>query len=327
MARKTAAIAGASATRTRSVVSGVDGAAWAVGDVEIRNPARFCELVGFVRDGSISDVDRAVEAAHGAYPGWAGCGAAKRAVQLMTIAASLESDVERIAHLSTREHGRLLALSVRDVRGAIAVLRYYAGLAEAWERPEIVDDERGRFVVARRPVGVGVAIVPWNSPLVLGALMIGPLLVAGNTVVLKVPAFAPLAAARVFETIAALLPPGVLAVVAGDGPNVGGRMTSHPLVRKVSFTGSTATGRAIMRNAADSLKNLTLELGGNDAAIVLESATIDDLRAHGPSLLGRKTDLRRRVAIRSVRRTILRGRGSHRRGRRTVARCDDGAAQ
>ena len=140
----------------------------------------------------------------------------------------------------------------------------------------MIEDERGRLVVRRQPLGVCVGIVPWNFPLIVGSLKIGPALLAGNTMIVKVPEFGPLATLEALSEMAALLPPGVLNVVSGFGPEVGRALVTHPKVRKVAFTGSTETGRQVMADAAGHLARLSLELGGNDAAVLLDDVDLSD---------------------------------------------------
>ena len=156
-----------------------------------------------------------------------------------------------------------------EVFASAAWLNYYANL----ESPRVVlrDDDFAHVEVVRRPIGVVAGITPWNFPLVLAFWKIAPALVAGNTMVLKPSPFTPLATLKTVELLQDALPAGVLNAVSG-GDGLGAMMTSHPVPRKISFTGSTATGRKVAASAAPDLKRLTLELGGNDPAIVLDDA-------------------------------------------------------
>jgi len=138
------------------------------------------------------------------------------------------------------------------------------------------DDEGRRLIIRKAPMGVCAGIVPWNFPQVLASLPISTALFAGNTMVLKVPEFGPLALLQSLAEVAAIFPPGVLNVVSGFGPEAGRALVRHPDVRKVSFTGATATGKTVMADAAETLTRLTLELGGNDAALVLEDADLSE---------------------------------------------------
>ncbi len=242
----------------------------------VRNPARISEVVGHVALGTAAHVDAAVTAATGAAPLWADMRASDRADSLEAAAVVLTSRIDSLAELLTREQGKTLWEARADVAGAVSVLRYYADLSRALDTDEVFrSDERGTICSGRRPIGVAGVIVPWNSPAYLGFLAIAPALAGGNTVVVKPSELAPLALSELASTLADCLPPGVLSVVPGAG-EPGAALAAHPQVRKILFTGSTETGRSIMRAAAGTLKNLSLELGGNDAAVVLESATISD---------------------------------------------------
>ena len=253
----------------------IDGRDVAGPITEVRNPARLAELVGGYATGDRASVDAAVAAAEAAFPDWSARPARDRASALTVTADAIDAGLAGLATLLTREHGKILADATAELANTAQTLRYYGGLADYASRESITEDHRGRIVERRVAMGVVAVIVPWNYPVLLATLMIAPALVAGNTVVVKLPDHSPLALALVLRRLAAVVEPGVLNVVAGSGQEVGAALTAHPRVRKVSFTGSTATGRAIMRDASVTLKNLSLELGGNDPAIVLGSATVD----------------------------------------------------
>jgi acyl-CoA reductase-like NAD-dependent aldehyde dehydrogenase len=187
-------------------------------------------------------------------------------------------------------------------------LKYFANLEIP--REIIQDDKRAFAEVVRRPMGVVAAITPWNFPIVLSAWKIGPALLAGNTMVLKPSPFTPRSTLLMGEVLSEVLPPGVLNVVSG-GDELGRWMTSHPTPRKISFTGSVATGKHIAASAAPDLKRVTLELGGNDPAILLDdvdpAAIVQKiyegcLRQQRADLLGHQAPLRPRVAARPGRR-------------------------
>jgi len=139
----------------------------------------------------------------------------------------------------------------------------------------VLDNETRRLSVQKQPIGVCAVVVPWNFPVALACLKIGPALMAGNTVVVKVPEFAPLAALECLAAVAGVLPPGVLNVVSGFGAEVGSALVRDPRVRMVAFVGSTQTGSAVMADAASHVARIMLELGGNDAALVLDDAELD----------------------------------------------------
>ncbi len=242
----------------------------------VLDPAHRDNVVGSVALANERDVDDAVAAAAEALPAWRGMTAAERAEAMRDAAEAIEVDLEARARLLTREHGKVLAEAKHDASGAVRILRYYAQLAERFDRPEVSEDQRGRIVRTRRPYGVVAVIVPWNAPIYLGFLMLAPALLAGNTVVVKPAEEVPLALADTLRLLVRSLPPGVVNVVPGMGAETGRALSLHPDVRKISFTGSIATGQSLMRAAATTIKGLSLELGGNDPAVILEGARITD---------------------------------------------------
>ncbi len=217
---------------------------------------------------SKSELDDAMDAAARAYCTWRADEEARRE-GLRRVAEAVMAAQGELAALLTAEQGKPLPGAAYEVEQAALWMRVSAEL----ELPrEVVQDDAAAYAeVVRRPLGVVAAITPWNYPLLLAAWKIGPALLAGNTVVLKPSPFTPLATLKLGEILTPLLPPGVVNVVSG-GDELGAWMTSHSAVRKISFTGSVATGKAIAAAAAPDLKRVTLELGGNDAAIVLDDA-------------------------------------------------------
>jgi acyl-CoA reductase-like NAD-dependent aldehyde dehydrogenase len=214
-------------------------------------------------------LDRAVRSAEAAFSKWRICPLEQRSRKLMACADVLEASREALARMLTCEQGKPIRAARYEVDQTALWFRYFAGLDQS-DRV-IVDDAQLKATVVRQPIGVVAAITPWNFPLLLAAMKIAPALATGNTVVLKPSPFTPLATLMMGQLLNGVLPPGVLNVVSGDNA-VGVWMTGHPAVRKVSFTGSVATGKAVARAAADDLKRVTLELGGNDAAILLDDA-------------------------------------------------------
>ncbi|MEU6417431.1 aldehyde dehydrogenase family protein [Streptomyces spiralis] len=247
----------------------------APGDVVV-NPARTDETVGRYALGGPTHVDAAVRAAHAAFPAWAALTAAERAARLVRAADELDARTEERAVLLTRETGKVLGESRVDAAGAAGLLRSFASLAALVDTEEHIATGIGPAIVHHVPMGPVGVIAPWNTPVLLAFMAIGPALIAGNTAVVKPPEDAPLALSQALATVARSLPPGVLNSVPGRGEEAGAALAAHPLVRKVLFTGSMATGRAVMRAAAGNLKSLGMELGGNDAALVLESADITE---------------------------------------------------
>jgi len=254
------------------------GGAWTDSSrrIEVFNPARPDELVGTVPRGAPDDVGRAIAAAKAAQPAWASKSYSERAQIIAPVLERLTADIDERAVLFVRENGKTTPEAKGELAGVAARQRLTLELAAALDRPQEADAPNGRSFVGYLPFGVVVSIVPWNAPVGLAFLQIIPALLAGNTVVLKPPETCPLSLIRAIEMIAPLLPAGVLNVVTGLPAEIGDTLTTHPDVDKVAFTGSIPAARKIMANAAQTIKGITLELGGNDPAIVLEDADLGD---------------------------------------------------
>ena len=212
-------------------------------------------------------LNHAVAAAKSAFPAWAATPIDQRAALVTALADRLEQRAEEFASLLTTEQGKPLNQAMFEIMGSVMTLRAFAAM-----RPEanILRDEGGNRVIEHRtPLGVVAAITPWNFPVILAMNKLGPALVTGNTMVLKPAPTTPLTTLLFGEICAQLLPRGVVNVIC-DQNDLGGLLSAHPDVAKLSFTGSTATGKNVMASAAAGLKRVTLELGGNDAAIVLD---------------------------------------------------------
>ncbi|MEW6471024.1 MAG: aldehyde dehydrogenase family protein [Actinomycetota bacterium] len=243
--------------------------------IEVRNPADLAEVVGRVPDASPDDVDAAARAAAIAFPEWAARPVTERANLLHGVGSVITDLTDDLTKLLTREHGKVLWESGVDLFYASAVCHLTASLAEGALKDTRIRDTGGTTVIRRCPVGPVAAIVPWNFPVVLSFMKIAPALLAGNTVVLKPSELVPLTITRVIQEVQKYLPPGVLNVVTG-GDDTGANLVGHPLIRKVAFTGGTETGTKVMQAAARDVKRVTLELGGNDAALVLDDAELTD---------------------------------------------------
>ncbi|WP_426764549.1 aldehyde dehydrogenase family protein [Pseudarthrobacter sp. 1G09] len=216
----------------------------------------------------VADLDAAITAAATAQPAWAAVGHEARSAVLLKAADAVERSAEELAQLLSREQGKPLnGPNARFEVGACAAwLRAAAGTPLAPET--LVDDGETRAELHYRPIGVVGAIGPWNWPMMITTWQIAPALRMGNTVVVKPSEYTPLSVLALAKVLNEELPEGLLTVVSG-GRDVGEALASHGAVGKVMFTGSTATGKAIIRSSADTVKRLTLELGGNDAGIVL----------------------------------------------------------
>jgi len=220
---------------------------------------------------SPAQLDEAVAAAGRAFALWQHSSCEERRALLEAIAARIEQNAPELAEIIVREQGKPLALAHMEVGGAVAWTRATAAL----ELPvEVIEDRPGkRIELHRRPLGVVGSITPWNWPLMIAVWHIMPALRAGNAVVIKPSELTPLNTLRLVELIDEVAPPGLVNAVAGGGA-LGREISGHRGIQKIVFTGSTRTGQDIMRNAADTLKRLTLELGGNDAGIVLPGTDI-----------------------------------------------------
>jgi acyl-CoA reductase-like NAD-dependent aldehyde dehydrogenase len=233
---------------------------------DVINPATEQVLASCPR-ADLAQLNAAVAAAKAAFPAWAAKSLPERRARLLALADALNAHSERFARLLTSEQGKPLAHAMGEIAGSVAMIRAFA----AMDLPVKVlkETDTARIVQQRTPLGVVAAITPWNFPVVLLMLKVAPALLAGNTVVVKPAPTTPLTTLRFGELCAEVLPPGVVNVIA-DQNDLGGVLTAHPDVAKVAFTGSTATGKKVMASVAGTLKRLTLELGGNDAAIVLD---------------------------------------------------------
>lgn len=238
--------------------------------LEIINPATG--KVGEIAPrADAKQLNLAVAAAKAAFPAWSAKSYAERRAILERLADAMETRVDEIARLLTKEQGKPLTQASGEVAGAIGRLRAFAGMSVGSR--VIRENANDRIIEKRAPLGAVGAITPWNFPISLMIMKIGPALITGNTVVLKPAPTTPLATLLVGEIAASILPPGVLNIIV-DNNDLGALLTSHPDIAKVSFTGSTATGKKVMSSVSDTLKRLTLELGGNDAAIVLDDVDV-----------------------------------------------------
>ncbi len=217
-----------------------------------------------------TDVERAVEAAQQAAPAWAATPVEDRARLLQRLADLIESELESLAELESRDNGKPVSLARQvDIPRAISNLRFFAAAITQWSSESHVGNPQTINITLRQPLGVVGCISPWNLPLYLFTWKIAPALAAGNTVVAKPSEITPCTAARLGElSVIAGFPSGVLNIVHGEGPAVGQAIVEHRQVKAVSFTGSTRTGAAIAATAAPMFKKLSLEMGGKNPAIV-----------------------------------------------------------
>ncbi|WP_426307151.1 aldehyde dehydrogenase family protein [Acidovorax facilis] len=237
---------------------------------EVKNPATG-DTVGRAPIASLDQLDQAVAAAEAAFGAWSQQPDAVRVQACQAIAAKLGEHAEALAQLLTQEQGKPLnGLGSRfEIGGAQAWAAHTASLSLPVK--VLQDNEQGRVELHRKPIGVVGSITPWNWPVMIAVWHILPAVRSGNTVVVKPSPFTPLSTIRLVELMNQVLPPGVVNVVCSDDKttNIGAAISAHPGIRKIVFTGSINTGKKVMATAAETVKRLTLELGGNDAAIVL----------------------------------------------------------
>src|SRR6201997_1970387 len=243
------------------------------------NPANS-EILTQVPEASAQDVDRAVEAARRAFEDrngpWCKLSASERGRLIWKLADLIERNIDELAELETLDNGKPIFESrYVDMPMGVDVLRYYAGLATKIHGETVNTFEAAFTYTLREPMGVVGLIVPWNFPLLLASWKVGPALACGNTIVLKPAEQTPLTTLRFGELVVdADFPAGVVNILPG-GPETGKAIVAHPRIDKIAFTGSTAVGKEIMRGAADTLKRVTLELGGKSPNIVFSDADID----------------------------------------------------
>ena len=253
----------------------VDGAS----TFDVINPATEQVLAACPR-ADLNQLNQAVAAAKAAFPAWAAKSFAERRALVVQLADALTARIPDFARLLTQEQGKPLGVSNYELGGSVAMIQAFA----AMDLPEKVLRETNdtRIVMQRTPLGVVAAITPWNFPLILLMMKVAPALLAGNTVVIKPAPTTPLTTLRFGELCAEIFPAGVINIIT-DVNDLGGALTSHPDIAKVAFTGSTATGRKVMASIANTLKRVTLELGGNDAAIVLDDVNPKEI---APKIFG-----------------------------------------
>jgi aldehyde dehydrogenase (NAD+) len=248
--------------------------------IETRNPTTG-EVLAEVPAGNATDIDRAVDAAQAAFESeWRSASPGERQRVLSELARLVEENQETLATLEVLDTGKTITEAMGDMGLVIDHLTYYAAAArtvtgETRETNDLFDREK-QVLTVKEPYGVVGAIVPWNFPLLIAVWKLGPALAAGNTVVLKPSEETPLSILKLMELADDVVPDGVLNVVTGYGEDAGEPLSTHENVPKISFTGSTAVGKEILRNSAADVKETTLELGGKSPVIIYPDADIED---------------------------------------------------
>lgn len=252
----------------------IDGSLVAATEVlSVTNPATEVAFATAPR-ATRNQLDDAIDAAKRAFGKWRHTPIATRREAVLSIATVLREHADELATLLTNEQGKPLAAARGEVERAAFWAEEIAGIQ--WEDRVAEDNDQHKVIVRRVPLGVVGAIVPWNFPVALAVWKIAPALLTGNTMVLKPSPYTPLTALKLGELLQEVLPPGVLNVISG-GDELGPWMTSHEGFDKITFTGSSETGKKVMASAAEHLTRLTLELGGNDAAVVLPDVDIAEI--------------------------------------------------
>src|SRR5580704_2838813 len=238
----------------------------------VENPAKR-RPIAIIPRGDAADVDGAVEAAARAFPAWSRVAPRDRGRLLLRIADKMEAEAEDMARTIALETGNALRTQARgEARLAADIFRYFGGLASELKGETVPLGEHVLSYTRREPLGIVGAIIPWNAPVMLGALKIAPALCAGNVMVLKTAEDAPMGVLMMADICQEFLPPGVLNVLTGYGPEAGTAIANHPKIAKLSFTGSTEVGKIIMRAAAERIVPVSLELGGKSPSIVYPDA-------------------------------------------------------
>ena len=245
------------------------------------NPATE-ETIAEVPGATVEEADRVIEVAKRAYPAWRAVNPGDRARLLRKLGGLVEEHGEELARLETRNVGKPISDSRGEVQMVADVFYFYAGAVDK-HYGETIPVAGGVNMTFREPLGVVGLIVPWNFPIAIGSWKLGPALACGNTVVLKPAELTPLTVLRLSElALEAGFPEGVLNVLTGSGSEVGKRLVEHPDVSKIGFTGSTEVGRSVMQGAAETIKRVTLELGGKSANVVFADADLEAAAASAP---------------------------------------------
>jgi 1-pyrroline dehydrogenase len=242
------------------------------GTAEVINPATG-ETIAEVPQGTQADVDRAVEAAKKAWPGWRESTPGERAELLLRLADLIAEHTEELAEIESRNVGKPLGAARDELPVCVDNIRFFTGAARILEGRATGEYMQGYTSwIRREPIGIVGQIAPWNYPLMMAVWKFAPALAAGNVSVLKPSEQTPLSTLRFAQLAADVIPPGVLNVITGDGEPVGAGIVRHPDVRMVSLTGDVATGREVAKAAAETLKRVHLELGGKAPVIVFDDA-------------------------------------------------------
>ncbi|MFJ7930321.1 aldehyde dehydrogenase family protein [Peribacillus sp. NPDC096448] len=243
--------------------------------VDVVNPANTLEVVGQVAKCSEEIVNDAIEAAENAFETWSRSDIGERANRMNTAAEELSKVIEENVTVFVRENGKTLVEAKKDLLRCVEVMKGCAAELLDWWKPEVLPGKQ-KVQIRRRARGVTAIITPWNSPMILTFKRVIPAVLAGNAVVVKPATNCPLTIMTCLKVVAEHFPPGVINIVSGSGKAIGDTLCSDSRVRTLAFVGSTETGKAIMQKSAGNLQKVYMELGGNDPAIILEDANMDE---------------------------------------------------
>ncbi|CDQ18144.1 Acyl-CoA reductase [Halobacillus karajensis] len=242
------------------------------------NPTHPDQIVGYAPVNTVEETIKAIDAAHDTFSTWRETPMDERIERMRKAIQRIKEATPEVAELLSREHGKPLYDSEGEIAVSLMWMEYACNNVKEVLKNDVQEHDNGKTIISKDAIGVVSAITPWNYPISLSTIKIAPALLAGNTMVLKPSPLAPLAVSKVVEMIAAEFPPGVLNLIHGES-DVGVELTSNPKVAKIAFTGGTETAKHIMKAAAETIKHMTLELGGNDAALVLNDFDVNDEKA------------------------------------------------
>ncbi|MFF2856694.1 aldehyde dehydrogenase family protein [Peribacillus sp. NPDC058002] len=243
--------------------------------VDVVNPAYTSEVVGQVAKCSEEIVNDAIEAAENAFETWSRSDIGERAKRMSTAAEELSKVIEENVTVFVRENGKTLVEAKKDLLRCVEVMKGCAAELLDWWKPEVLPGKQ-KVQIRRRASGVTAIITPWNSPMILTFKRVIPAVLAGNAVVVKPATNCPLTIMSCLKVVAEHFPPGVINIISGSGKAIGDKLCSDSRVRTLAFVGSTETGKDIMQKSAGNLQKVYMELGGNDPAIILEDANMDE---------------------------------------------------
>jgi acyl-CoA reductase-like NAD-dependent aldehyde dehydrogenase len=243
--------------------------------LDVIDPGKNDEIVAQVAQGTEETIQLAAEAAQAAQPAWAALSVAERKAYIDKMAAITQESMADLVELEVREAGHEKRTAEVDFGIALGSLQYYNSVIEDYMKSEVIEDDTSWTRIDKVPKGVCAGIVPWNMPICLTMSKLPLALLTGNTMIIKPPSDAPAALSLLLQRYAKALPDGVLNVVNGSGGRLGAAITANPIIRKVGFTGGTEGGRSVYEGCAANLKTATLELGGNDAAVILDDVDMD----------------------------------------------------